>query len=105
MISPYSAQVRRLRERLSGLGEDLEVDTVDGFQGREKEAIVLSLVRANHRGEVGFLSDVRRINVALTRARRHLCVFGDGATVARDPFIAGFIEHCEALGAYRSAWE
>jgi ATP-dependent RNA/DNA helicase IGHMBP2 len=105
VITPYSAQVRRLRDRLAPLGDDLEVDTVDGFQGREKEAIVISLVRSNPRGEVGFLADVRRINVAVTRARRHLAVFGDGATVARDPFIAGFIAHCEEAGAYRTAWE
>ena len=105
VITPYSAQVRRLRERLASLGPDLEVDTVDGFQGREKEALVISLVRSNQRGEVGFLSDVRRVNVAITRARRHLSVIGDSATVARDPFIRGFIAHCESLGAYRSEWE
>jgi superfamily I DNA and/or RNA helicase len=105
VISPYSAQVRRLRDRLAALGPDLEVDTVDGFQGREKEALVISLVRSNDRNEVGFLADVRRMNVAITRARRHLTVIGDSATVARDPFIAGFLAHCEALDAYRSAWE
>jgi superfamily I DNA and/or RNA helicase len=105
VITPYSAQVRRLRERLGGAGGDLEIDTVDGFQGREKEAIVLSLVRSNRRGEVGFLSDVRRLNVACTRARRHLAVLGDSATVARDPFIKGLIDYCEEIGAYRSAWE
>ncbi len=105
VITPYSAQVRMLRDRLAALGSDLEVDTVDGFQGREKEALVISLVRSNDRGEVGFLADVRRLNVAITRARRHLTVIGDSATVARDPFIAGFLAHCEALDAYRSAWE
>ncbi len=104
VIAPYSAQVRFLRERLSGLGE-VEIDTVDGFQGREKEAIVISLVRSNSRGEVGFLADARRINVAITRARRHLSVIGDSATVARDPFIWEFISYCETIGAYRSAWE
>jgi superfamily I DNA and/or RNA helicase len=105
VITPYSAQVRRLRDRLSSAAPALEVDTVDGFQGREKEAIVISLVRSNERGEVGFLSDVRRINVAFTRARRHLAVFGDGATVGRDPFIRRWIERCAAEGAHRSAWE
>jgi ATP-dependent RNA/DNA helicase IGHMBP2 len=105
VITPYRAQVRRLRDRLGALLPDLEVDTVDGFQGREKEALVISLVRANERGEVGFLADVRRMNVAITRARRHLTVIGDSATVSRDPFIAGFLAHCEALDAYRSAWE
>jgi ATP-dependent RNA/DNA helicase IGHMBP2 len=105
VITPYSAQVRALRDRLAGLGPDLEVDTVDGFQGREKEALIISLVRSNAQGDVGFLADVRRMNVAITRARRHLTVIGDSATVARDPFIAGFIAHGESLDAYRSAWE
>ena len=64
----------------------LEIDSVDGFQGREKEAVVLSLVRSNPEGEIGFLADVRRMNVALTRARRKLLVIGDSATLADHPF-------------------
>ena len=86
MIAPYAAQVRLLRERLPDA--ELEIDTVDGFQGREKEAIVISLVRSNERGEIGFLADVRRMNVAMTRARRKLLVVGDSATLAADPFYA-----------------
>jgi ATP-dependent RNA/DNA helicase IGHMBP2 len=106
VIAPYDAQVQRLRELLAArLDEGLEVDTVDGFQGREKEAVVVSLVRANETGEVGFLSDVRRMNVALTRARKKLVVVGDGATVARHPFYSSFFEHAQATGAWRSAWE
>ena len=68
-------------------------------------AVVVSLVRANETGEVGFLADVRRMNVALTRARRKLVVVGDAATVARHPFYAAFFEHAQATGAWRSAWE
>ncbi len=106
VIAPYHAQVQRLRQLLAGrVEEGLEVDTVDGFQGREKEAVVVSLVRANEAGEVGFLSDVRRMNVALTRARKKLVVVGDGATVARHPFYAAFFDHAQATGAWRSAWE
>jgi superfamily I DNA and/or RNA helicase len=106
VISPYDGQVQRLRQLLGVRCEEgLEVDTVDGFQGREKEAVVVSLVRANGRGEVGFLSDVRRMNVAITRARRKLVVVGDGATVARHPFYDAFLRHAEAEGAWRSAWE
>jgi hypothetical protein len=106
VIAPYEAQVRRLRALLAPrLDEGLEVDTVDGFQGREKEAVVVSLTRANADGEVGFLADVRRMNVALTRARRKLVVVGDGATVARHPFYAAFLAHAQAAGAWRSAWE
>ncbi len=106
VISPYDAQVQRLRQLLAAyLDRGLEVDTVDGFQGREKDAVVVSLVRANDAGDVGFLADVRRMNVALTRARVKLVVVGDGATVSRHAFYARFLAHAEASGAWRSAWE
>lgn len=106
VISPYDAQVQRLRQLLADhLDAGLEVDTVDGFQGREKEAVVVSLVRSNDVGEVGFLADVRRMNVALTRARKKLVVVGDGATVSRHPFYEAFLRHAEREGAWRSAWE
>src|SRR5207302_7741207 len=85
VISPYDAQVQKIRQLLADL-PDVEIDTVDGFQGREKEAVVVSLVRSNDKGELGFVADIRRINVALTRARKKLIVIGDGATVARHPF-------------------
>jgi len=106
VIAPYDGQVQRLRALLSARVEaGLEVDTVDGFQGREKEAVVVSLTRANADGEVGFLADVRRMNVALTRARKKLVVVGDGATVARHPFYEAFLRHAQATGAWVSAWE
>jgi len=106
VISPYDGQVQRLRELLAAEVEaGLEVDTVDGFQGREKEAVVVSLVRANPDGEVGFLADVRRMNVAITRARVKLVVVGDGATVSRHPFHEAFLRHAQAAGAWRSGWE
>jgi superfamily I DNA and/or RNA helicase len=103
VIAPYAAQVRLLRDKLRVAG--LEVDSVDGFQGREKEAVVLSLVRSNPEGEVGFLADVRRMNVALTRARRKLLVIGDSATLAAHPFYQRLCEYFEEIGAYRSVWE
>ncbi len=103
VIAPYAAQVRCLRERLSAPG--LEVDTVDGFQGREKEAVVVSLVRSNPEGEIGFLADVRRMNVAFTRARRKLIVIGDSATVSRHPFYLRLVQYFEQTGAYRTVWE
>jgi ATP-dependent RNA/DNA helicase IGHMBP2 len=105
LITPYNAQVDRLRARLSTAHPLLEIGSVDGFQGREKEAIVISLVRSNPRGEVGFLADDRRTNVAVTRARRHLAVIGDSATISRHAFLGRLVAHCEAKGDYRSAWE
>ncbi len=106
VISPYDAQVQRLRELLAGeLERGLEIDTVDGFQGREKDVVIASLVRSNDAGEVGFLADVRRMNVAMTRARKKLVVIGDGATVSRHPFYEAFLRHAEETGAWRTAWE
>ena len=103
VIAPYSAQVRRLRDLLPVAG--LEIDSVDGFQGREKEAVVLSLVRSNTEGEIGFLADVRRTNVALTRARRKLLVVGDSATLSVLPFYQRLFEYFESIGAYHTIWE
>ena len=103
VIAPYSAQVRLLREQLGSLG--LEIDTVDGFQGREKEAVVISLVRSNAKGEIGFLGDTRRMNVALTRARRKLIVIGDSATIGGHDFYSRLLAWFEERGAYRTVWE
>jgi len=96
VISPYADQADLIGRRLDA--EGLEVHTVDGFQGREKEAIVISLVRSNDRGEVGFLRDVRRLNVALTRARRKLVVVGDSRTVEGEELYRDFIEYAERAG-------
>jgi ATP-dependent RNA/DNA helicase IGHMBP2 len=103
IISPYSAQVKLLREKLKQL--DIEIDSVDGFQGREKEVVIVSLVRSNREGEVGFLADTRRMNVALTRARRKLIVIGDSATITSHGFYQRMVEYFESIGAYHSVWE
>lgn len=104
VIAPYSAHVRLLRDKLRSVA-GLEIDSVDGFQGREKEAVVISLVRSNPQNDIGFLADVRRMNVALTRARRKLVVIGDSATLSSEPFYQRLFEHFERLKAYRSVWE
>ncbi len=104
VVTPYNAQVQALRLLLAH-ETGLEIGTIDGLQGREKEAVVLSLVRSNERGEVGFLAELRRLNVALTRARRHLCVVGDSATLAHHPELLGLCEHLMAHGWHRSAFE
>jgi hypothetical protein len=104
VIAPYRAQVRLLRDLLADVA-GLEIDSVDGFQGREKEAVVITLVRSNAEGEIGFLGDVRRTNVALTRARRKLVVIGDSATLSNHPFYQRMLTHFESIGAYSSVWE
>ncbi len=103
VIAPYSAQVRLLREQLKDT--EIEIDSVDGFQGREKEAVIVSLVRSNRDAEIGFLADIRRMNVALTRARRKLIVIGDSATVTSHPFYHRMVAYFESIGAYHSVWE
>ncbi len=103
VIAPYAAQVRWLREHCHDRA--IEIDTVDGFQGREKEAVLISLVRSNSTGEIGFLGDTRRMNVALTRARRKLIVVGDSATLGGHEFYRRLLEYFEYHSAYHTVWE
>jgi ATP-dependent RNA/DNA helicase IGHMBP2 len=105
VMAPYGAQVRLLRELLAEERKaGLAIRSIDGFQGQEREAVVLDLVRSNPDGEIGFLADTRRLNVALTRARRFLLVIGDSATVGRHAFYGAFLELVEAAEGYLSAW-
>ena len=103
IIAPYAAQVRLLRRNSSY--KAIEIDTVDGFQGREKECVLISTVRSNPEGEIGFLGDARRMNVAITRARRKLIVIGDSATLGVSPFFKSLLDYFEKVGGYRSVWE
>ncbi len=109
LISPYREQVNfmltTIREEALLSTLPIRVDTIDGFQGQENEIVIISLVRSNGKGEIGFLSDYRRMNVAMTRAKKQLIVVGDSATIGQDAFYGKFIEYCESIGAYRSAWE
>jgi superfamily I DNA and/or RNA helicase len=98
VITFYSAQRALLRSCL--FQEDLEVSTVDGFQGREKDYIVISTVRANSDGDVGFLADYRRLNVALTRARKGLIVIGCAQTLKNSEYWARWIEWAAQKGAH-----
>jgi len=105
IITPYDAQARVLRELLrEETHRGLEIGTVDGFQGREKEAVIVDLVRSNEDGAIGFLADTRRMNVALTRARRFLLVIGDGSTLGGNPWYAAFLDAAQRAGAWLSAW-
>ncbi|XP_038873736.1 DNA-binding protein SMUBP-2 [Salvelinus namaycush] len=105
VIAPYNLQVHLLRQRLSARHPDLEIKSVDGFQGREKEAVVLTLVRSNRKGEIGFLAEDRRINVAVTRARRHLALVCDTQTVQTHGFLKTLIDHMTQHGDVRTAFE
>ena len=103
VISPYSAQVRLMMSK--SLDLSVEIDSVDGFQGREKELVIVSLVRSNFEGEMGFLTDTRRMNVAMTRARRKLIVIGDSRTLSSIKFYRDFMKYAEEVKGYKSAWE
>ena len=105
IITPYNLQVELLRLQLRDKYPSLEIRSVDGFQGREKEVVVLSLVRSNPNGEVGFLAEARRLNVAITRAKRHVAVITNVETVAHDPVLKGLVEHLEKHGEMRSAMQ
>lgn len=111
IISPYKEQREWLKENINHLELDkskldsLSVKTIDGFQGEERDVIYISLVRSNDKHEIGFLNDLRRMNVAITRAKKKLVVIGDSATIGSSPFYQSFLEYCEKNGAYRTAWE
>jgi superfamily I DNA and/or RNA helicase len=103
IISPYRAQVQllrrliRKREFFKPFRSLISVNTVDGFQGQERDIIVISLVRNNDEGQIGFLRDLRRMNVAITRARMKLIILGDRATLCRHPFYRKLWEYIQAM--------
>ena len=102
VISPYRAQVQYLRrlirkcESFKPYRHSISVNTVDGFQGQERDIILISLVRSNDQGQIGFLNDLRRMNVAITRARMKLIILGDKATLCRHPFYRKLNEAIES---------
>ena len=101
IITPYRSQLNEIQAEI----QRIDSNTVDSFQGQERDIIIISLVRNNEIGEIGFLKDYRRMNVAMTRARKKLVVIGDSATVGQDKFYADFLEYVEKEGSYRTAWE
>ncbi|UCS93430.1 AAA family ATPase [Echinicola marina] len=114
IVSPYKAQVKKLTElleegegfgQLRELRDNISVGTIDGFQGQERDIILISLVRSNEQGEIGFLADIRRMNVALTRARRKLIVVGDSATLSAHPFYQQYLDFVTENGFYKSIYE
>ncbi|MDN3203177.1 AAA domain-containing protein [Algoriphagus sediminis] len=114
LIAPYGAQVRMLKSlifegydfpNLKAFSEMITIDTVDGFQGQERDFMVISLTRSNEDGEIGFLAEERRMNVALTRAKRKLVLIGDSGTLAVSSFFDRLLSYVEKVGGYKSVWE
>jgi ATP-dependent RNA/DNA helicase IGHMBP2 len=111
VIAPYKEQVQLLTaliendEELKTYPARIAIKTIDGFQGREKDVIYISMVRSNDVKDIGFLNDIRRMNVALTRARKKLVLVGDSATLSNHPFYMRFLDYVESIHAYKSAWE
>lgn len=111
IISPYKHQVEVLKELMLASTEMLElsnfitINTVDSFQGQERDIVYISMARSNPENVIGFLSDIRRMNVAMTRARKKLVVIGDSATLSQHHFYADFISYAQEKNAYQSAWE
>jgi ATP-dependent RNA/DNA helicase IGHMBP2 len=111
IISPYRSQVQLLQHlvaqtsALKPYAGKISVNTIDSFQGQERDIVYIGMTRSNADNRIGFLSEVRRMNVAMTRARKKLVVIGDSATLSQSPFYAGFISYAESHEAYQSAWE
>ncbi|MEJ6979037.1 AAA domain-containing protein [Pedobacter sp. P351] len=111
IISPYKEQINVLRDMLlqspdlQQHSDKISVNTIDSFQGQERDVVYISMTRSNTEGNIGFLADIRRMNVAMTRARKKLVVIGDSATLSRLAFYADFIAYAEKKNAYQSAWE
>lgn len=111
VISPYKQQVNLLKEQLlhspalKVYGPKISVNTIDSFQGQERDIVYISMTRSNTNGEIGFLSDIRRMNVAMTRARKKLVIIGDSGTLSTAAFYLNFITYAEQKNAYQSAWE
>ncbi len=113
VIAPYRAQINYLKdaieenEALNSLLQQrmLSVGTVDSFQGQERDIIAISLTRSNHHGEIGFLADIRRMNVGMTRARRKLLLVGDSSTLGSNAFFMDLLAYVKRIGGYRTACE
>lgn len=111
IIAPYKAQIEILRDLVlknpsfDAVREQVSVNTVDAFQGQERDVIYISLTRSNDKNEIGFLKEYRRMNVAMTRAKTQLVIIGDSATLGKDSFFNAVIDYSQHIGGYKSAFE
>lgn len=101
IITPYSSQVKLIINELGNDANGIEIGTVDGFQGREKEAILISFVRCNDEYNIGFMEEIRRTNVAITRSRRHCCIIANCVTFERNPFYCRLFDYIGEEGELR----
>ncbi|MEQ9304486.1 MAG: AAA domain-containing protein, partial [Marinoscillum sp.] len=111
IIAPYKAQTEVLRQLLAQqdwsneVKKHITINSVDAFQGQERDVMIISLVRSNPNGEIGFLADERRMNVAMTRAKHLLVMVGDSATLSANPFFDELIQDMQQRNFYHSAFE
>lgn len=111
IIAPYRAQIEVITklvnqsDELATIREQININSVDAFQGQERDVIYISLVRSNSKGEIGFLKEYRRLNVAMTRAKHRLVILGDSATLGSDPFFNELFEYVQENGTYESIYE
>ncbi len=111
VISPYKKQISILKDliqensTLKPFLKNISTNTIDSFQGQERDAVFISMTRSNSNGEIGFLADTRRMNVAMTRAKKRLVIIGDSATIGNHAFYNELISYCESIDCYVSAWE
>jgi superfamily I DNA and/or RNA helicase len=110
IIAPYREQVLYMKQydfenKQLCAHHNIDIDTIDSFQGQERDIIFISMVRSNNESQIGFLNDYRRMNVAFTRAKGMVRVFGDSATLSQDEFYSKWIDYCHSVAGYKSAWE
>ena len=111
IIAPYKAQIETIRllvmqaTALDHVRDNISVNTVDAFQGQERDVIYISLTRSNEKNEIGFLKEYRRMNVAMTRARTKLVIVGDSGTLGKDSFYNDVLDYAQQVGSYKSAFE
>ncbi|GAA4333039.1 AAA domain-containing protein [Mucilaginibacter gynuensis] len=111
IIAPYKQQIYTINELISASTilqpylKKISISTVDSFQGQERDMVYISMTRSNTDNEIGFLADIRRMNVAMTRAKKKLVIIGDSSTLSVLPFYANLIDYAEKMNAYQSAWE
>lgn len=111
IIAPYKAQVEVIRELIKDnpafdeVRDNISINSVDAFQGQERDVIYISLTRSNDKNEIGFLKEYRRMNVAMTRAKTKLVIFGDSGTLGKDNFYNAVLDYAQKVGGYKSAFE